>query len=465
VDLKSAALIPLNYPFNYYFSSKNRETKSMSELEREAQALEEKGRIAVRDKQYDHAIDALRKAAEIYEKIEMTGQVGVINKEIKRIHALKELLGTDSENPKTDAKPVSRQVELEKESTKLENQIKTLIPENKFEEILTICSKLVKIYEELHYDYKVNKINADMEKYRNILKQRQNSASVSQETTSSGSESLSIAEERKMRLEKERQRKEELERKRQEEMDAIEAQRKEQSEREKKLAQERVEKARQERMAVFNVEKPVSADVDPQKKEKEEKERKLKELQKKKEREDQLLSDAESKLNHAKKCVDHHEYDDAKSYYSEASAIFQELGWKQQVEVLQKELKNLEDMKKKYEEKLRLEEEIRRKKEEEFEARAQEIMKEKERQKKLEEEAKNRLSPEMQRKVDTAEFVLQKAQNLEKKEKFGKAVSRYEYLIELYKELEYPVEKIAPIEAKIAELRPKVSAEEVDDES
>jgi hypothetical protein len=100
-----------------------------------------------------------------------------------------------------------------------------------------------------------------------------------------------------------------------------------------------------------------------------------------------------------------------------------------------------------------MEEEAKRRQAELFEERARKILEEKEEKKRQEEEAKKKLNPEIARKIETAEFVLQKAQDFETKEKFGKALGRYEYLLELYTELSYSDEKKAPIIEKINKLK------------
>ncbi len=81
-----------------------------------------------------------------------------------------------------------------------------------------------------------------------------------------------------------------------------------------------------------------------------------------------------------------------------------------------------------------------------------------EKQRKIESE-RNKLSPELQRKVDTAQMVLEKAQELEQKEKWDKALSRYEYLVELYNELGISIisqNQIDEVQSKIEELRGKL---------
>ena len=86
-------------------------------------------------------------------------------------------------------------------------------------------------------------------------------------------------------------------------------------------------------------------------------------------------------------------------------------------------------------------------------------MKNKKKKRRKIESERNKLSPELQRKVDTAQMVLEKAQELEQKEKWDKALSRYEYLVELYNELGISIisqNQIDEVQSKIEELRGKL---------
>ncbi len=340
-----------------------KELSNMSLKEHAAQELEDRARLAIKEKNYELAIASFNAALDIYRELEQPGNIGIITKEIKRVENLKAVLGEvgtpQTQKPSGEMNP---KIELERKATGLENQIRKYMLEEKYQEAIKVYQELGEIYSKLDYVYQVRKVKYEIEKLTTILNtpKKTEEKTTEEKTEETTEEELSIAEERRLRLEQERLQKEQEEKER---LRAIEAEyeaRKLKEQEERKKKEEELEKAKEERMkkAKEEIMRKVMEEVearrakeaakkadkndshetseenssvmssinlspaDIRRKETEEKEKKLKELQKKKELEDQLVSDGETKLNQAKKAVDRHEFDSACSLYEEAANIF-----------------------------------------------------------------------------------------------------------------------------------------------
>jgi hypothetical protein len=187
-----------------------------------------------------------------------------------------------------------------------------------------------------------------------------------------------------------------------------------------------------------------------------------KNIKQKQENENRLvLKNAEELLDRAKMSIKKKEFKQAKEFYKEAINIFKSLGWFDQVDVLYREIKNIETYKIEYLKK-KQKQTIMQKKQEVHYQKNLDLLKDK--NKKLEEIKTARLeklSPAIKNIMQKAMMVKQKA---EKEEKSGKIKShvleRYEYVLELYKsiptdQLDLTTE-ISGIERKIAELESRI---------
>ena len=137
----------------------------------------------------------------------------------------------------------------------------------------------------------------------------------------------------------------------------------------------------------------------------------------------------------------------------------EEIGWTQQADMLFKEIDNVHHQKTLYERRIANEQAKQTRLQQEYQSREDQLREEQEEKQRKIESERNKLSPELQRKVDTAQMVLEKAQELEQKEKWDKALSRYEYLVELYNELGISIisqNQIDEVQSKIEELRGKL---------
>ena len=180
----------------------------------------------------------------------------------------------------------------------------------------------------------------------------------------------------------------------------------------------------------------------------------------KKQREEELTKKADLSLEEGKICVKNKKFEEAKGYYEEAIDIFKKLGWSQQVEILQKELRNIDKYKEEHEK--RLEDHIakRKEKEEAFEQRVDQVLAEK---KKKEDDRLARLralSPELQQNLEKAKMLIERAEREVQMGKLQRALGRYEYILELYNTI--PNDKmdlssdISEIEVMISEIKLKL---------
>lgn len=77
-------------------------------------------------------------------------------------------------------------------------------------------------------------------------------------------------------------------------------------------------------------------------KELEAKRERLKKFKERKERENKLFKEAEELLDKGNHCIKNQEFEDAKFFYEKSMEIFKELGWQNQVKILEKEISNIE---------------------------------------------------------------------------------------------------------------------------
>jgi hypothetical protein len=183
-------------------------------------------------------------------------------------------------------------------------------------------------------------------------------------------------------------------------------------------------------------------------------------LQEEKKKQEEFLNQANLALDEGKKLVDAKNFTEAKPYYEEAIDIFTKLGWTQQVEVLQSELKNIDIYDDELKEKRKQGFLARKKKEKEFEDRAAGILAEKNKKEQERLARMRALPPQLQRNLQTAKMALNKAEKESEFLKYNRAIGRYEYVIELYNTI--PKEKmdlsqdIKDIEKKIEDLKSKM---------
>jgi hypothetical protein len=169
------------------------------------------------------------------------------------------------------------------------------------------------------------------------------------------------------------------------------------------------------------------------------------------------IEEADDILEGAKALVDEHVYQEAKEEYRKAIDIFKELGWFEQADVLYEEIKNLEEYKRDYIKQKKWEEEKEQREQQYFTQRLERLQKTEEIAPKVEAPSQ---SPELKRKLDKIDLILNKARKEEQKGLYNRVIERYKIIIELYNSI--PTEqmevrdKISEFENKITELKSKL---------
>ncbi len=187
-----------------------------------------------------------------------------------------------------------------------------------------------------------------------------------------------------------------------------------------------------------------------------EKQNKLHTLREEKKQKDELIAKGQELLEKGNQKLKQKEYDEAKVLYTQAIELFTQLGWHNQIGILEKELWNI-DLHKKEEEK---KEETARlnilKQDQDFQNRVSEVMSEKQKHNQKLQQRHTALSPDIRSKIEKIKLVQLKAEKEESSKNFSGALARYQYILELYQSI--PKEsidlsnEILAIEQKILDL-------------
>ena len=190
-----------------------------------------------------------------------------------------------------------------------------------------------------------------------------------------------------------------------------------------------------------------------------EKQNKLHTLREEKKQKDELIAKGQELLEKGNQKLKQKEYDEAKIFYTEAIELFTQLGWHNQIGILEKELWNIDLHKKEEEKKGNIARLNKLKQEQEFQNRVSKVMSEKQRHSQKLQQRHTALSPDIRSKIEKIKLVQEKAEKEEHSNNFSRALSRYQYILELYKSI--PKEnidlsnKVSKIEQKILDLKAK----------
>ena len=159
------------------------------------------------------------------------------------------------------------------------------------------------------------------------------------------------------------------------------------------------------------------------------------------------IEEADNILEGAKALIEEHEYQEAKEEYRKAIDIFKELGWFEQADVLYEEIKNLEEYKRDYI--------MQKKREEEKEQREQQYFSQRLKALQITEKIEPKikspmLTPELKRKLDKIELILNKAKKEEEKRLYNRVIERYKIILDLYNSI--PPEQM-DVREKISEVK------------
>jgi ribosomal protein L44E len=450
----------------------NRETDLLKETEK----LENRSKIAERDKNYELAISVLMQAKDNYTKLGLNGQVSIVIKEILRLKHLErdgkrpiQRYGRNQERiePKSQLKSsLERLREIKSENTQiseangnsiLENA-RNLALEDKYEDSLKLYNEAYSTFKHLEYEYECKQILWQINEIKDYQRMAQFRKSKGVPINLKDIVALASAERRRQRIQQglgANTRPVEIEEYKTTKRNTSNTTRPKSS---KLLEQMKLTLKRKEEL-----EKTSFSNVKDQQKNFEskwkEKQNKLHTLREEKKQKDELIAKGQELLENGNQKLKQKEYDEAKVLYTQAIELFTKLGWHNQIGILEKELWNIDLHKKEEEKKGEIARTNKLKQEQEFQNRVSEVMGEKQRYNQKLQQRRTALSPEIKSKIEKIKLVQNKAEKEESSNKFSRALARYQYILELY--LSIPKEsidlsnEILKIEQKILDLNAK----------
>lgn len=464
--------------------------------EEDARNLETEGKKYLEQKDYDKAIEFFEKSLDFFSTLGLMNDKQRLKSLIVEAESLKNQVMASKIAQENSKKS---KIEIEREAESFIGQAKQFAFENKINEAIECYKKVIQIYEQIEgYSFQIKRFNWEIQK---LSQQKPATIENKAEGTHKGAADRfkSIAEEREERLRKEKEKKEEQERLKKAEEDAkIRVKQNLMDERRKILQRMSVE-TNKEYLNLVNTEVLINDAIrfdDFENRYKKALESKLVQAKK-----DKMNKDAEMYLDQAKVSCDLKKFDLARDLYKKAADIYEQLGWHDQAVVLRREievvrqketdyklkekkqeeeqqrkLKEHEDLlKREQEEKEKkrkqaeeeqkerdrraAEEQLRKQKE--IEELVRKDQEEKERQRKLKEEEAKRRSPEEQNKIEIAKLNITKGKQAEEKEKFGQAMQRYQYALEIFEELKYEQAEIDAVKKMIQKIEAKAKLESI----
>ncbi len=484
--------------------------KAISPEEVEARDLEEKARQHLRDKDYDAALATYQKAIDIYGHMGWQGQVGILKKEVERIQTMKKFFA-ESAPADTQKSDREKSYDIEKKANNLLKKAQDASSEQRLQEGLDLYKQALQLFDGLGFEYQIQKIRWEIQKLDQQIKgggAPPSQPSIAEERAERIERERSLQEQKRKLQEsiRERERIEESKAK-----DQVIIRRSFPIPVKESPAPARESPALSPAPTRAPIPAPTRAPIpaptrapipaptpapapEPPRFMSEQRRaqmEKMKELEEKKRREKEIETKAFDLMDRAKKQGDLGKFSDARDLYLESIKFLEQGNWTNQVDIVKREIAELKErevefrkkeeqgkarreaQERDFQSKLQdlqrtsdLEEKERAEKrrvldekrrlagEELYRQREEDIRKEKANLAKQEEEKRKAKSPEYVKKVQLAEMTLAKAQKFESAGKPDQALDRYKYLLELYKELEYPQEKINEINEIIKKLKP-----------
>lgn len=167
---------------------------------------------------------------------------------------------------------------------------------------------------------------------------------------------------------------------------------------------------------------------------------------------DELDKEAESLERQSKNEFNKKNFLSAISLLEEAREFYSKLGYQGKIGMINQRIARLNNLVK-YE---KQDSSIKTKGEQEFQKRVDNVLKEKERLQEKRITDRKALSPEMKRKIEKINLLIEKAEKEEKLGKYTRVIGRYEYILELYKSIPKEIQdftkEVYEIEKKISSL-------------
>jgi len=445
------------------------------DLIKKAEELENLSKIAERDKNYELAISLLMQAKDNYTKVGLTGQVAIIIKEIVRVKHLKgdekspiRSYGGDQEKieSKTQFKSSLQKLQENKsENTQMSEangnvileKARKLALEDKYEDSMMLYNEAYNTFKHLEYEYECKQILWQINEIKDYQRMAGFRKSKGIPINLKDIVALASAERRRQRI--------------QQGLGAkprpVEIEEYKNTLRNKsytplpkgskllgqmKLTEKRTEELKNASLSTL---KEQQMNVESKRNEKL---RKLQTLKEKKKQNDELIAKGQGLLEKGNEKLKQKEYDQAKIFYTQAIELFTQLGWHNQISILEKELRNIDMYKKEAEKKEEIARLNKLKQEQDFQTRVSKVMDEKQKFNKKQ-QPQTSVSPEIRSKLQKIKLVREKAEKEENSNNFSRALARYQYILELYQSI--PKEsidlskKVSEVEQKIIDLKAK----------
>lgn len=434
-------------------------------LIKEAEKLEERSKSQIRLKNYDSAITSLLEAKELYTKLGLTGQVGIVIKEIVRIKNLKRSNPTTTTTlevlEEIDDSEIKEDSEIteysEKNGYNILDKARELTMEEKYNDALKLFDQAYSLFKKINYDFESNQTLLQINEIKEHLRWKQTGKGLKNKVNIKDIVTLASAERRRMKLQKQI----ESPKINRNEKTPINPQVKRESVESKypKLFQQRIieqKREYEEKKFQGNILKEHNS---LRKQQTEDRRERVRLLQEKKNWEEIHVKEAEALLADGNRALVSKDYDNATSSYQQAIKIFNQLGWLDQTRTLQKELRNIELYKKEEQRKIEQNILIKKKDDREFQKRVDSITSEKQRyeEKKLQQQVV--LPPMIRNKLEKVDLAKSKAEKEEEMGKFERVISRFQFILEVYKSIPNDVidlsNEISATEQKLMELKEK----------
>ncbi|MHA1239586.1 MAG: hypothetical protein ACTSQU_02220 [Promethearchaeota archaeon] len=450
----------------------NRET----DLLKEAEKLENQSKIAEGNKNYDLAISVLMQVKDNYTKLGLTGQVSIVIKEILRLQHLKrdekkptQSYGGNLEKISSKSQfnsSLDKLKEIKSKNTQISEangndileKARILALEDKYEDSLKLYNEAYSLFKHLEYKYECKQILWQINEIKDYQRMAEFRKSKGVPINLKDIVALASAERRRQKI--------------QQglgvntkpvEIDEYKYKIRKNSNLTrpkgyKLLEQMKLNEKRNEKLKSTSQTYVKEQGNNSESKWKE-KQNKIQKLREKKKREEELIAQGQEFLENGNQKLKRKEYDEAKVFYTQAIELFTQLGWHNQISILEKELRNIDMYKKEEEKKRDMARLTKLKQEQDFQSRVSKVMSEKERYNKKLQQQQNALSPDIRSKIEKIKLVQIKAEKEESSNNFSRALARYQYIIELYQSI--PKEtidlsnEISKIEQKILDLKPK----------
>jgi len=464
----------------------NRETDLLKEVEK----LENQSKIAERDKNYELAISFLMQVKDNYSKLGLNGQVSITIKEILRLKHLirdrKEPIqryGRDQGGiePKSQLKPslerleetksqlkssLDRLREVKYENTQISEangnvileKARNLALEDKYEDSIKLYNEAYSTFKHLEYDYECKQILWQINEIKDYQRMAEFRKSKGVPINLKDIVALASAERRRQKIQQglgANARPVEIEEYKNTKRNTSNTIRPKGY---KLLEQMKLTERRNKELQKTSLSTVKDKQENHESKWKE-KQNKIQILKEEKKKKDELIANGQELLEKGNQKLKQKEYDEAKVHYTQAIELFTQLGWHNQIGILEKELWNIDLHKKEEEKKGEIARLSKKNQEQEFQNRVSKVMSEKQRYNQKLQQQRTALSPDIRSKIEKAKLVQEKAEKEETSKNFSRALARYQYLLELYQSI--PKEsidlsnKVSEIEKKILDIKAK----------